>query len=343
MRTRRRLPFEEWPEADRRLWRDLFAESDFLDEGGPLAHLRPATRGIHKTAYAFWLGWLRDQGVNLDKETPLERASEARLREYHASLERLALGTRAQQFYRLYRTLAAAFPQHDWSRLRAAAARLQREQSRAAGRTNFADLPPVSDVVALGEALIDEAQSLGALNQGERAVRARDGAAILLLTYCPLRIGNLGRLEIGRSLVRMETGFVISFEPEETKSGAPIIFALPRRADQALRLWLDEFRPKIARFPQSGAHVWISKSGAPTPPYKLSERIADLTARRLGTRLSAHRFRSLAATTAAEAAPDQAKLIRPLLSHRSNKVADIHYNRANMAKAVANWGKVIDS
>ena len=183
--------------------------------------------------------------------------------------------------------------------------------------------------------MIAEAQSHGVLNPDERAVRARDGAAILFLTYCPLRIGNLGRLEIGRSLIRTEAGFVISFEPEETKSGAPIIVALPRRADRALRLWLDGFRPKIAQSPRSGAHVWISKSGAPMSPYKLSERIAELTARRLGTRLSAHRFRSLAATTVAEAAPDQAKLIRPLLSHRSNKVADIHYNRANMAKAVA--------
>ena len=141
--------------------------------------------------------------------------------------------------------------------------------------------------------MIAEAQSHGVLNPDERAVRARDGAAILFLIYCPLRIGNLGRLEIGRSLVRMEAGFVISFEPDETKSGAPM------------------------------------------SPYKLSEHIAELTARRFGTRLSAHRFRSLAATTAAEAAPDQAKLIRPLLSHRSNKVADIHYNLANMAKAVA--------
>ena len=191
--------------------------------------------------------------------------------------------------------------------------------------------------------MIAEAQSHGVLNPDERAVRARDGAAILFLIYCPLRIGNLGRLEIGRGLFRTEAGFIISFEPEETKFGEPIIFALPRRADPALRLWLDEFQPFIARSSHSGAHVWISKSGAPMSPYKLSERIADLTAQRLGTRLSAHRFRSLAATTAAEAAPDQAKLIRPLLSHRSNKVADIHYNRANMAKAVANWGKVIDS
>lgn len=342
MRPRRRLPYAQWPEADRRMWRDLFAEGDILDDGGPLAHLRPATRGIHETSYAFWLGWLRDQGVDLDEETPLERASERRLREYRSSLDRLALGTRAQQFYRLYLTLAAAFPDQDWSRLRTAATGLQRQQSRAAARTGPADLPPVAEVVALGEALIAEAQSRGELKPDERAVRARDGAAILLLTYCPLRIGNLGRLEMGRSLIRTEAGFVISFEPEETKSGAPILFALPRRPDRALRIWLDEFRPCIARSSQSGAHVWISKAGAPMPPYKLSERIADATSLKLGARLSAHRFRSLAATTVAEAAPDHTKLIRPLLTHRSNKVADIHYNRAKMAKAVSRWRRVIE-
>ncbi len=78
-RQRRRLRVADWPDADRAMWAELFRTGDILDGAGPLAHLRPATRGIHETAYAFWLGFLRDAGVDLAAEAPVERMTDARL------------------------------------------------------------------------------------------------------------------------------------------------------------------------------------------------------------------------------------------------------------------------
>ena len=41
---RKQLPFLEWPPDIRRRWEAAFVNGDFLDEGGPGAHLAPATR-----------------------------------------------------------------------------------------------------------------------------------------------------------------------------------------------------------------------------------------------------------------------------------------------------------
>ncbi|MEX2520352.1 MAG: tyrosine-type recombinase/integrase [Paracoccaceae bacterium] len=339
---RRRLRTEDWPETDLAMWAELFRSGDILDGAGPLAHLRPATRGIHETAYAFWLGFLRDKGLDLAVEPPVDRMTGARLLAYLDALEGLSLASKAQRVHRLYLTLRAAAPARDWTRLRTAALRLQRLESRAGARRLPATELSAARLVELGAALIREAQEHPALDPISRALCARDGAAILLLAYCPLRIGNFARLESGRSLLATGDGYAITIEPEEAKAGRSITMSIPAPAARALRLWLDDHRPALAREDRSGRAVWLARTGAPYAPYKLSERIATITRQRLGVAISAHRFRACAATTIAEIAPEQARIIQPLLAHSTANVADKAYNRARMRSAVERYGEAIE-
>ncbi|QIE56655.1 site-specific integrase [Pikeienuella piscinae] len=342
-RERRRLRVADWPDADRAMWVELFRTGDILDGAGPLAHLRPATRGIHETAYAFWLGFLRDAGVDLAAEAPVERMTDVRLLAYLTALDGLSLASRAQRVHRLYLTLRAAAPRRDWARLRTAALRLQRLESRAGARRLPAAEVSAATLVQLGAALVREAQDDPGLDPVARAVRARDGAAILLLAYCPLRIGNFARLESGRSLLESGDGYVIVIEPEAAKAGRSITMSVAAPAAAALRLWLGDHRPVLAKAERSGAFVWLARTGAPYAPYKFSERIAAITRLRLGAPISAHRFRACAATTIAEIAPDQARIIQPLLTHSTAKVADKAYNRAAMRTAVERYGEALDA
>ena len=44
------LPFKDWSEDLRIRWELAFAKGDFLDEDGPGAHLKPATRATWRSA-----------------------------------------------------------------------------------------------------------------------------------------------------------------------------------------------------------------------------------------------------------------------------------------------------
>ncbi len=119
--------------------------------------------------------------------------------------------------------------------------------------------------------------------------------------------------------------------------------SVPAPAVEALSRWLRDHRPVLAKAERSGAFVWLARTGAPYAPYKFSERIAAITRQRLGVAISAHRFRACAATTIAEIAPEQARIIQPLLTHSTAKVADKAYNRAAMRTEVERYGEALDA
>ncbi len=68
-------------------------------------------------------------------------------------------------------------------------------------------------------------------------------------------------------------------------------------------------------------------------PHNVGQRIAKLTERHLGKRVSLQRFRHCAATTIASTSPELTRIIRPLLAHTTNRTAERYYNRARMIDA----------
>ena len=61
------LPFQEWPEADRRAWEALFAAGDVLEDAGAGRHWAAATRVTNRQHYGRWLAWLSAAGALDDR------------------------------------------------------------------------------------------------------------------------------------------------------------------------------------------------------------------------------------------------------------------------------------
>lgn len=66
---RRRMPFEAWPEADRKAWRAACEPAARLKRGGAAGHLRPTTRENHERHYGSFLGFLEWHGL-LRRDAP---------------------------------------------------------------------------------------------------------------------------------------------------------------------------------------------------------------------------------------------------------------------------------
>ena len=75
MRRRLRLPFQEWPEADRQAWQAALMTGTVFDEDGIATSWRPATRVAALNGYGYWLQFLVDKDPALLKLDPAERAT----------------------------------------------------------------------------------------------------------------------------------------------------------------------------------------------------------------------------------------------------------------------------
>jgi hypothetical protein len=67
---RKQLPFLDWPPDIRRRWEAAFANGNFLDEGGPGAHLAPATRAALQFACASFFRYLQNHCLHVDVDAP---------------------------------------------------------------------------------------------------------------------------------------------------------------------------------------------------------------------------------------------------------------------------------
>jgi hypothetical protein len=63
------MPFEAWPEADRKAWRAACEPTARLKRGGAAGHLRRASREVHERHYGNFLGFLDRNGL-LRRDAP---------------------------------------------------------------------------------------------------------------------------------------------------------------------------------------------------------------------------------------------------------------------------------
>jgi integrase len=70
--------------------------------------------------------------------------------------------------------------------------------------------------------------------------------------------------------------------------------------------------------------------------------IKRFTHARFGIALSPHKFRTCAASSVAELAPELVRIIQSLLAHSGPRTAEIYYNKVQMTGASRRHGGVIE-
>jgi integrase len=74
--------------------------------------------------------------------------------------------------------------------------------------------------------------------------------------------------------------------------------------------------------------LWLGFEGGPLIAHSIYGRIMLVTKRLFGTPINPHLFRSCAATTLIEQAPEAAHLAAPLLGHRYFRTTERYYVKA---------------
>jgi integrase len=331
------LPFAEWPLADRELWAVAEESND------PFSELRrnqlaASSRKQYVFAWRRFLGFLKLYEPSALGVAPADRLTMSRVRAYVAHLaETNTPRSLAIQTDALYKGARHVLPSSDLNWFKGIKARLH-----ATAPTTGKARPILTSVqlLDLGQQLMDECQA--AADQPITmvdAIKFRDGLMIALFAFVPLRRKNLAAMQIGRHLVQQGDDYFLVFPSSETKTGAPIDFAIPALLDPYMRVYLDCVRLRMLRNPSNS--VWVSAKGCALSYSAIWDVITRHTEARLGIRIAPHDVRDAAATMWALAMPAHIGIARDLLSHSNLRTTIKHYNRANGVAASRTYAQLI--
>ena len=324
------------------MWDALHAAGGPLDDRGPLAHLRPASRAKHERAYDVWLRWLAGEDADALVEPPAARATPGRLSAWSTTMSSLAPTSRLSLLESVLRLLTAASPDLDWRLPRRLLAAARREAAGNHGARKRGRIVCSAMLLKVGLRLCGP-EAEAAPTPIETARRRRDGLMVAFLALMPIRRRAFVELELGRSLVVLDGGFLVALSGDQTKSGEVWEAPTPLALLSPLRRYLEEAR--LALMARDGVRhdlVWVGDRGRPYHPVHLSQRIGAITHSQLGVSIAPHFFRDAAATTLARTSPDAARLTRALLGHSSYRTAERHYNHARGIEAGRDYAAVLD-
>ncbi len=347
--TRQFLKPDAWPEADRRIWEAALQPAGLLEDGGAAATWADITqRGIAR-AYGRWIAWLAADRPDRLALPPAERASREALIAYaELLLTQVAISTVVIYIRDLRYALEVIAPEADWKVLRTLLSRINRHAKPA---RNKADRVVSSrELFSAGLAMMETAKAMTADRPIDQACLFRDGLIIAFLAALPLRLSNLALIRIGEHLVEGPDGYLLNFEPHETKTRTHKLLDIPfpKPLLEPLDAWLTEYRPRLVAGRQgwrrgrgSTSHLWVSLRGSGMSPEAIYGAIIRHTKAAFGHSLNPHLFRDCAATSIMNEAPEHAGIIKDILGHSTRITSERHYIHARSGDAIDRQQKLI--
>jgi integrase/recombinase XerD len=322
---RKQLPFHEWPQEMRRRWEAAFAKGDFLDDGGPGAHLQPTSRAALRSACGRFLRYLNLEGCELDAEAPEAHINPKVLTAYveyrRASCSDLTV---AIELHHLRLALRLIFPQVDWAWLLNATKRIARQAKPTRAKHHLVTSECLYILgLELMDAAIDADENLGTVAK-TCAFDYRDGLIIALLAVIPLRRRTLTALRRKVHLIRSGNLWALDIPAADMKTAEPIEFLLSAKLSARIDLYLERFRDRI---PGAATHdgLWPSNKGGPMDDGSIYGAVRRRTRKAFGFAVNLHSFRHAALTFWSIHDPKNILGGKDLLGHRSFSTTEKFY------------------
>lgn len=360
----RSLPLAEWPPADRQAWEDACRPGNRLTRGGAASHLAAVTRKDLAQRYGYFLDFRKRTGQLDGAAEAAALVTPEAIDAFIAELRsRVSSVTLAGTIYKIRRMANLIAPARDMVWL----TEIEKDLALlACPKDKSARVVACERLVAAGLTLIAEADLADTDAIMSRALTARNGLMIALLTTGPIRLRNFAALEIGHSFIHHQDTWWIVLH--DTKSGRPDERPVPVWLNEAIERYLTTHRPVLlagrrakhappGQVPKSESVVdgpsphregytgalWIGHDGRPLSRAHVARCLSVMTKATVGVEVSPHLFRASAATCAALNAPEMPHLATALLHQRHWSVTETHYNRANSLSVAADYARLIRS
>ncbi len=334
------LPYQDWPQEDRDIFESLTGGGDLFSDA-PWGALSKTSIINRRYGYSQWLGFLDSIDGDLLCRPPVERVTPDLVKRYvekmRLNCSETAIGVALQ---RLRLTLEAADPEGNWYWLYLIWRRIASAAKRAT-RRRFTS----PDLYQIGIELMEDARNKCALYERivlSQAEQYRDGLMICMLVETVIRRGGFAALCIDDHVIKIGGRWRIFLPAELVKTDTEQDYELSEELGLFLDDYLTTYRPV---FPGADQHKGLWPYGDRPMTDKMVRRyIRKHTEDRLGFAVSPHEFRRAAATFVAEADPENVRMVKDLLGHRSFAMTEKHYiDAASSRSAGRKLALIIDS
>lgn len=152
--------------------------------------------------------------------------------------------------------------------------------------------------------------------------------ALMILTFCPLRISSLCQLDLERHLVwsRPDRGgeLRLVFRRRELKTDLPEVIPLPEECARLVRLYLENYRNLL--IPGGSSFLFPGESAqSGKARMVLSTQLSTLIYKELGLHVNPHLYRHIVHLVVLSRFPGAYAMISRVLTHRSLETARKNY------------------
>jgi integrase len=169
--------------------------------------------------------------------------------------------------------------------------------------------------------------------------------ALMILTYAPIRVGNLAGLQIQRNLRWSGPGtssaLVIDIDGSDVKNSQALSFPLPPARAEMVRLYLSKYQPRLSTSPS--AYLFPSDiPGQPKRADTLGKQLSRLILETLGLEVNPHLYRHLVHLVVLNRYPGAYAMISRILGHKSLQTAISNYACEDIAIAMRTFQELVN-
>jgi integrase len=198
-------------------------------------------------------------------------------------------------------------------------------------------------VYDLPAVLIREARANLAHAPIKAALAAQIAVAISILLFAPVRLANLGSIEIDTNLIKPggpNSAFWLIFPHYDVKNRVDLQFPLDDGVTDLINEYIDDFRPHLLRGSNS-ACLFPGVAGQPKTANMFSDQIRKRIEDATGLRITVHQFRHAAAAIFLRHHPGQYETVKRILGHRNIQTTINFYSGLETTQANVEFGNII--
>jgi len=301
------IPLEQFPktlQSDVDTWCDRLGMSDLFDEDAPVRACRPATIAHRRFQIRMMVSALVLSGIEVRSLSDLVVPDNFRQgiqfmldrKEGKVTEALFGLASGIKAIARHYVKVG----EDELNQLRRICTRLDQTADRYRKKnkerlSQFDDTRNLMLLLMLPAHLEAKSQKPGPKPRSA-SLLMQTAIALEILLYCPMRIGNLTRLDMERHFrwitEKRQPRLIINIPADEVKNNTPLRYELCGQSVTLMRDYLDRARPLLLGAPSTA--VFPRQNGRSRNPNDLSQQISRHSFDSSGLIINAHMFRSLA-------------------------------------------------
>jgi integrase len=199
------------------------------------------------------------------------------------------------------------------------------------------------EVVALPNVLMEQAHSAKDHAPIKAAISARLAVAIAILTFAPVRLGNLVSIKLGHNLIKPSgpnTPYWLVFPDYDVKNRVDLNFKFDEALTDLIDEYIHEFRPALLRG-SNASWLFPGEGHKPKTTLMFGKQITVRIQKAIGLRITPHQFRHTAAAIYLKHRPGDYETVRRLLGHRDFKTTIRFYCGLETIEATQQFGRLI--